>query len=205
MRNNTHIQIVYCEIELHKHLQRATALMSTAALVFLLEKSVNFALIFNTLSLLRVTFVTGAVSPVVDANQLLSINESVSCVFLCIAGGISTFRHRSACLSRAEPTGGLDVYRFRKKLVHLPSSFRVSVEQFVVQPQFYTCSNEPQDQAFVRQQSDVQLRHNSKTGVQCHSLSGWGLGLVLVEELSDPILPSNLVPAVHKANCLPMI
>ena len=53
--------------------------------MFPLEKSVNLPLNFNTLSLLRVTSVTGAVSQAVDTNQLLSINEAVSCVFLCTA------------------------------------------------------------------------------------------------------------------------
>jgi hypothetical protein len=68
-------------------------------------------------------------------------------------------------LSRAEPTEGRDVSRFRKKLIRVPSSFRASVEKFLVQQQFYTCSEEPQDQPCVRLLPDVQLLSRSKTGV----------------------------------------
>jgi len=49
--------------------------MFTAALVFFLEKSVNLPLNFNTLSLLRVRPVTGAISPAVDVKQ------AVNCVY----------------------------------------------------------------------------------------------------------------------------
>lgn len=72
MRNNRNIQIVCCQINPHKHTQRVADPIFTAALVFFLEKSVNLPLNFNTLSLLRVTSVTGAVSPAVDANQAAS-------------------------------------------------------------------------------------------------------------------------------------
>jgi len=75
LRNNRNIQIVCCQINPHKHSQRATDLMFTAALVFLLEKSVNLPLNSNTLSFLRVTPVTGAISPAFDVSQLLSINK----------------------------------------------------------------------------------------------------------------------------------
>jgi len=84
LRNNRNIQIVYCQINPHKHSQRAADLILTAVLVFLLEKSVNLPLNFNTLSLLCVTSVTGAVSPAVDVNQLLSINEVGSCVLRAV-------------------------------------------------------------------------------------------------------------------------
>jgi len=71
LRNNRNIQIVYCQIKPHKD----TACCWSAVFVFFLEKSVNLPLNFNTLSLLRVTSVTGAVSPAVDVNQ------AVSCVY----------------------------------------------------------------------------------------------------------------------------
>jgi hypothetical protein len=169
LRNNRNIQIVYCQIDPHKHSQRAADLIFTAILVFLLEKSVNLPLNFNTLSLLRVTSVTGAVSPAVDVNQLLSINEVGSCVFLCIAGSISTCRHHSACLSRAEPTEGREVSRFRKKLIHLEYLWSSSLSS----SSFIYAVTSPRTSC-VRLLSDVQLLHTSKTGVQCHSLSGWG-------------------------------
>jgi hypothetical protein len=101
--NNGNIQIVYRQIKPQKHPQHATELTFTTAVVFLLEKSVNLPLKFNTLSLLRDTSVTGAVSPAVDVNQLLSINEAVVCVCLCIAGGISIFRYRSAVSEELNP------------------------------------------------------------------------------------------------------